>query len=149
MSWEPVSETAKKTKQSILANSFFLYLVDIALQSAAGKPHPLSTENAIDLNNEVLYGGFLNTVIEYAQEPHIDERHHTLKIYKDKLPGKFSFAPFSLDLPVTDDGMRLCLYGSHLQGNGKKGIELAIQDGTLLETPVMVEIHLGEAILFW
>ena len=148
MSWDPVSETAKLTKQSMLSNSFFLYLVDIALQCVAGKPHPLSTKNAIDLKDEVLYGGFLDTVIECAQEPHIDERHHTLKIYKDKLPGKFLFAPFSLDLPVTDDGMRLCLYGSHLQGNGKKGIELAIQDGTLLETPVMVEIHLGEAILF-
>ena len=108
----------------------------------------MSTKNAIDLKDEVLYGGFLDTLVEYPQEPHIDERHHTLKIYKNKLRGEYSFAPFSLDLPVTDDGMRLCLYGSHPQGNGKKGIKLAIKDGTLLETPVMVEIHLGEAILF-
>ena len=119
MSWDPVSETAKLTKQSMLSNRFFLHLVDIALQSVAGKPQPLSTENAIDLQDEVLYGGFLNTVIEKPQEPHIDERHYTLKRYKDKLPGLFSFAPFSLDLPVTDDGMRLCLYGSHPQGYGK------------------------------
>ena len=148
MSWDPVSETAYKIKQSMLSNRFFLHLVDTAVQIVAGKPQPLSTNNAIDLQDVVLYGGFLQTVIEKLQEPHIDERHRTLKMYKNKLRGEYSIAPYSLDMPLTDDGMRLCLYGSHPQGNGKKGIKLAIKDGTLLETPVMVEIHLREAILF-
>ena len=148
MSWDPVSGTPSKINQSLLSNRFFWHLVDIALQSVAGKPPPLSTENAIDLQDEVLYGGFLNTVKEKPQIPHIDEKHDALRRYKKKLPGVFSFAPFSIDLPVTDDGMRLCLYGSHPQGYGRNGIELAIQEGTLFETPVMVEIHHGEAILF-
>ena len=150
MSWDPVTETAKTTKQSMLMKRSFLHLVDTVLQFVAGKPQPLSTENAIDLQDEVfLYGGFLNTVIEKPQESHIDERHYALRRYKEKLPGVLSFVlPFSLDLPVTDDGMRLYLYGSHPQGHGRNGIKLAIQEGTLFETPVMVEIHLGEAILF-
>ena len=148
MSWDPVTETAKTTKQSMLTKRSFLHLVDIVLQFVAGKPQPLSTDNAIDLRDEVLYGGFLNTVKEKPQIPHIDEKHDTLRRYKTKLPGVFSFAPFSIDLPVTDDGMRLYLYGSHPQGHGRNGIELAIQEGTLFETPVMVEINLGEAILF-
>ena len=148
MLWDPVSETAKSTNQSILTNSFFLYLVDIAVQIVAGKPQPLSTNNAIDLQDVVLYGGFLQTVIEKLQEPHIDERHRTLKMYKNKLRDEYSIAPYSLDMPLTDDGMRLCLYGSHPQGNGKSGIKLAIKKGTLLETPIMVNIHLREAILF-
>ena len=148
MLWDPVSDTAKSTNQSILTNSFFLYLVDTALQIIAGKPQPLSTDNAIDLHDVVLYGGFLKTVIEKLQEPHIDERHVTLKKYKQKLRGEYSFAPYSLDMPLTDDGMRLCLYGSHPQGTGKRALKLAIKEGTLLETPVMVYIHLKEALLF-
>ena len=93
MSWEPVSETAKTTKQSMLTKRSFLHLVDIALQIVAGKPQPLSTDNAIDLRDEVLYGGFLNTVKEKPQIPHIDERHDALRGTKKNYLAYFHLHP--------------------------------------------------------
>ena len=93
MSWDPVTETAKMTKQSMLTKRSFLHLVDIVLQFVAGKPQPLSTDNAIDLRDEVLYGGFLNTVKEKPQIPHIDEKHDTLRRYKKNYLAYFHLHP--------------------------------------------------------
>ena len=60
----------------------------------------------------------------------------------------FCSLPYSFDVPLTKEGMRLCLYGSHPDGTGINSLRQAIKNGTLLESPVLVEVNYGEAILF-
>ena len=144
MDFEPVSAP------SIFKNQLFLHIFEVALQVVAGKrPFSRSDPGSVSLFEEALIKGLLTTKWEDPQEPHVDYKWPTLLYYMKKLGGgRFGSLPYSFDVPLTKEGMRLCLYGSHPDGTGINSLRQAIKNGTLLESPVLVEVNYGEAILF-
>ena len=87
---------------------------------------------------------FLYTIYENQQDPHVDYRQDTLKMYSRRkrarrlistagVPTKLKF-PWSLDMPLQSGGMRLAFYGT--------------EEGVLKETPIVVHIPFRHA-LFW
>ena len=134
---------------SIFKNQLFLNIFEVALQVVAGK-YPFSTSDpgSVSLFLEPLIKGLLSTKWEEPQDPHVDYKWKTLCHYMQRLGGRHGCLPYSFDVPLTKQGMRLCLYGSHLGSMGIASLQQAIKEGTLLESPVLVEINYEEAILF-
>ena len=92
--------------------------------------------NSISLHNELCTSGFLSTVFEHQQKPHLDLKHESLnKFNKENKTLNETILPWSCDLPLTSGGLKLAFYGKHGAEN-------------LLKVPVLIEVPHRYALLW-
>ena len=95
MSFQPVSAS------SFLGNKLFLNLLEVSLQSVAGKPpHDFHDCHTISLHKEIFNAGALGTQSQEPQDMYMDFKHASVKQYKNRLREYLGFIPFGC-LPPT------------------------------------------------
>mmetsp|Transcript_20959 Transcript_20959/g.44844 ORF Transcript_20959/g.44844 Transcript_20959/m.44844 type:complete len:432 (-) Transcript_20959:47-1342(-) len=99
----------------------FVRVLDHFLEEYGGKDPAAAEEGgpaaaAISLRDDWSLG-FLSTVLEHMQDPHVDYGHARLAQYRD-MAGRRSrnrngqlLLPWSFDMPLTEGGLRLAFYG--------------------------------------
>lgn len=122
----------------------FVGVLNHFLIKYGGKDQEAKDRNSAILLRDEWSLGWLSTVLERMQDPHVDYGHKRLSEYKT-MSGKRSLnkagqplLPWSFDMPLTQGGLRLAFYG----------IDDPQNPSALLETPVEMYVP-PKHVMLW
>jgi len=105
-------------------------------------PNSVSDDEISILFRDYKRLGYLLTVKEKLQSPHVDIEHETIRITDSKLGRKGvvdKSMPWSFDLPQNQGGLRLAVWGTEYPQSPDEG---------LYATPLDINVH-GKELLLW
>ena len=124
-------------------------VLDKILQDVGCKP-PRCSENrrTISLVEEIKQLALLGTVFLKPQRPHGDYTHKQLEIYRQAAGKCFKDCPYpwSFDMPLTEGGMSLLMYGQDLS-DGHETIQSSLNKNVLRRIPVRLNVPFKYALL--
>jgi hypothetical protein len=82
----------------------------------------VSIEQLLEMNLQNIKYGYLWTIREQLQPPHIDYEHNSIRINLDKMEKKNArpYMPWSWDLPLNGDGLCLAAWGTQYPQSDKE-----------------------------
>ena len=120
----------------------FLRSMEMVLENEAGKPKP-GEKDYVDLSETELDVSFIETVREKPMKIHTDLNHSAAR--KHHADGKE--LPYTIDLPMSGDGIRIGIYGDDPLDTTEKFDE-AIKNNTIKREAVVVTCPPKHAILW-
>ena len=136
--------------QPIGHEKLLLRVFDEILQEVGFKLPKCETDRrTISLVEEILQLAFLGTIYLKPQRPHGDYTHIQLENFRKRATQRFQHCPYpwSLDMPLTEGGMSLLMYGQDLC-NGNNSIQSSLKQGVLHKTPVRLNVPFKHALLW-
>ena len=128
----------------------FFGVLDKILQDVGCKPpHCSRNRMTISLADEIKQLAFLGTIFLNPQRPHGDYTHEQREIYRKAAGECFKDCPYpwSFDMPLTEGGMSLLMYGQDLS-DGHETIQSSLDQNVLRKIPERLNVPFKHAILW-
>ena len=123
-------------------HNVFFRSIEMVLEDVAGKPKP-EEKGYIDLSKTELDVSLLETVRENPMKIHTDLSHGAAKKHHTDRKE----LPYTIDLPMSGDGLRIGIYGDDPLGTTEMFDE-AVENGTIKREAVVVTCPPKHAILW-
>jgi hypothetical protein len=133
----------------------FLHAIDHVLMKYGNKPpyHQLDNKS-LNLHKAIIPTAFLQTLVERQQMPHLDYHHKELKQFAGANSHSTSIKPWSMDIPLSPDGLFLSMYGSYTDyvkwrdNDHSSTTDSSNEDNHFANPPICVYVPQG-SVLLW